>query len=61
MFEPKKITGEKLLENFVKLQKEVYKGRSIMQRMQGKPFNWVWFANFMMNRFTSRLRPEIYY
>jgi bacteriochlorophyll C12 methyltransferase len=60
MFEPKKISGEKLLENFVKLQKEIYKGRSIMQRMKGKPLNWVWFVNFMMNRFTSKLSPEIY-
>jgi bacteriochlorophyll C12 methyltransferase len=31
-----------------------------MQRMQGKPFNWVWFANYMMNRFTRKLTPEIY-
>jgi bacteriochlorophyll C12 methyltransferase len=60
MFEPKKISGEKLLDNFVKLQKEVYKGRSIMQRMQGKPLNWVWFVNFMMNRFTRKLKPEFY-
>ncbi|NTU57721.1 MAG: B12-binding domain-containing radical SAM protein [Chlorobiaceae bacterium] len=60
MFEPRKISGEKLLENFVKLQKEVYKGRSIMQRMQGKPLNWVWFVNFMMNRFTRKLKPEFY-
>ncbi|NTV01605.1 MAG: B12-binding domain-containing radical SAM protein [Chlorobiaceae bacterium] len=60
MYEPKKISGEKLLENFVKLQREVYKGRAIMSRMQGKPLNWVWFANFMMNRFTRKLTPEIY-
>jgi len=60
MFEPNKISGEKLLENFIKLQREVYKGRAIMQRMQGKPFNWVWFVNFMMNRFTRKLTPEIY-
>jgi bacteriochlorophyllide d C-12(1)-methyltransferase len=60
MFEPRKISGEKLLENFVKLQKEVYKGRAIMRRMQGKPLNWVWLANFKMNRFTSRLKPETY-
>ncbi|NTW55790.1 MAG: B12-binding domain-containing radical SAM protein [Chlorobiaceae bacterium] len=60
MFEPRKISGEKLLENFVKLQKEVYQGRAIMRRMYGKPLNWVWLANFMMNRFTSRLTPEMY-
>ena len=60
MFEPTNISGEKLLENFVKLQQEVYKGRAIMQRMKGKPFNWVWLANFMMNRFTKKLKPEIY-
>lgn len=60
MFEPTKMTGEKLLENFVKLQREVYKGRSIMKRMKGKPFNWVWLANYMMHRFTKKLKPEIY-
>ena len=60
MFEPRKISGEKLLENFVKLQKEVYRGRAIMRRMYGKPLNWVWLANFMMNRFTSRLTPDMY-
>jgi len=60
MFEPSKMSGEKLLSNFVKLQKEVYKGRSIMQRMQGKPLNWVWLANYAMNRFTKRLKPELF-
>ncbi|ARM30694.1 radical SAM protein [Prosthecochloris sp. HL-130-GSB] len=60
MFEPSKMSGEKLLENFVKLQKEVYKGRAIMQRMKGKPLNWVWFVNYMMHRFTKKLTPEIY-
>lgn len=60
MFEPNTMTGEKLLENFVKLQKEVYKGRAIMQRMKGKPLNWVWFVNYMMHRFTKKLTPEIY-
>ncbi|NTW83490.1 MAG: B12-binding domain-containing radical SAM protein [Chlorobiaceae bacterium] len=60
MFEPRKISGEKLLENFIKLQKEVYRGRAIMQRMSGKPLNWVWLANIMMNRFTTKLKPEIY-
>ncbi|UZJ42763.1 B12-binding domain-containing radical SAM protein [Prosthecochloris sp. SCSIO W1101] len=60
MFEPTKMGGEKLLENFVKLQQEVYKGRAIMQRMKGKPLNWVWLANYMMHRFTKKLKPEIY-
>jgi bacteriochlorophyllide d C-12(1)-methyltransferase len=60
MFEPRKISGEKLLENFVKLQKEVYRGRAIMKRMYGKPLNWVWLANFMMNRFTGSLTPAMY-
>jgi len=61
MFEPSKMTGEKLLENFVKLQKEVYKGRSILQRMKGKPLNWVWFVNYAMNRFTRKLSTHYYY
>ena len=61
MFEPTNMTGERLLEKFVKLQKEVYKGRAIMQRMAGKPLNWVWLANYAMNRFTSKLSPEYYY
>jgi len=61
MFEPNKMSGEKLLENFVKLQREVYKGRAIMQRMKGKPINWVWFANYMMHRFTKKLFISNYY
>ena len=60
MFEPKKLSGEKLLENFIKLQREVYKGSAIMKRMQGKPLNWVWLANFSMNRFTRSLRAEMF-
>ncbi len=60
MFEPQGMSGDKMLENFVKLQKEVYKGKSILQRMRGKPLNWVWLANYKMNRFTSKLRPEFY-
>ncbi|KZK74306.1 MAG: B12-binding domain-containing radical SAM protein [Pelodictyon luteolum] len=60
MFEPHGMGGETLLKNFVKLQQEVYKGKAIMRRMQGKPLNWVWLANFMMNRFTRKLTPEIY-
>ncbi|NTU97109.1 MAG: B12-binding domain-containing radical SAM protein [Chlorobiaceae bacterium] len=60
MFEPRKISGEKLLENFVKLQKEVYRAKAVMHRMRGKPLNWVWMANFMMNRFTGGLKPEVY-
>ncbi len=61
MFEPTNMSGERLLSNFVKLQKEVYKGRAIMQRMTGKPLNWIWLANYAMNRFTSKLSPEYYY
>ncbi len=60
MYEPKKISGQKLLENFIKLQREVYKGSAILKRMQGKPLNWVWFVNILMNRFTRKLTPEIY-
>ncbi|NTU59048.1 MAG: B12-binding domain-containing radical SAM protein [Chlorobiaceae bacterium] len=60
MFEPKKISGEKLLDNFVKLQQEVYKGRSIMKRMYGKPLNWVWLANLAMNNFTRKLKAEAF-
>ena len=60
MFEPRKMQGEKLLESFVKLQKEVYKGRAIMKRMQGKPLNWVWLANLKMHAFTRKLNPGMY-
>jgi len=60
MFEPNNMKGETLLENFIKLQKEVYKGRAIVQRMKGKPLNWVWFVNYMMHRFTKKLTPEMY-
>ncbi len=61
MFEPNKMAGDKMLEKFVKLQKEVYKGRAIMQRMKGKPLNWIWLANYAMNRFTQKLSKEYYY
>jgi bacteriochlorophyll C12 methyltransferase len=61
MFEPNRMSGEKLLENFVKLQKEVYRGSSIMKRMKGKPLNWVWFVNYAMNRFTRKLTTDYYY
>ena len=61
MFEPNKMSGEKLLQNFVKLQQEVYKPGAIMKRMKGKPLNWVWLANYAMNRFTSKLSTTYYY
>lgn len=61
MFEPKGMSGEKLLENFIKLQKAVYQRQAIMKRMKGKPLNWVWLANYQMNRFTRRLKPESYF
>jgi bacteriochlorophyllide d C-12(1)-methyltransferase len=60
MFEPRKMQGEKLLDNFVKLQKEVYTGRAIIKRMHGKPLNWVWLANFKMHAFTRKLNPGMY-
>jgi len=60
MFEPRNMQGEKLLENFIKLQQEVYKGRAIMERMQGKPLNWVWLANFKMHAFTRKLNIGMY-
>jgi len=60
MFEPKKIAGQQFLASFIKLQKEVYKKKAIMKRMQGKPLNWIWLANFAMHNFTSKLKPEAY-
>ena len=60
MFEPNKMPGEKLLENFIKLQREVYKGGAIMRRMKGKPMNWVWLANYAMNLFTKSLKSELF-
>ncbi len=61
MFEPSKMTSKQLLENFIKLQQDVYTGGAILRRMKGKPLNWVWLANYAMNRFTSKLSPEYYY
>ncbi|NTV03056.1 MAG: radical SAM protein [Chlorobiaceae bacterium] len=60
MYEPKKMAGGKLIENFIKLHREVYKGGAILKRMQGKPLNWVWMANLAMNRFAARLKPEAF-
>ncbi|MEI8032201.1 MAG: radical SAM protein [Chlorobiaceae bacterium] len=61
MFEPNGMSADKLLEKFIKLQQEVYTGRAIMQRMKGKPLNWVWLANYAMNRFTKKLTPDYFY
>ncbi|NTU54233.1 MAG: B12-binding domain-containing radical SAM protein, partial [Chlorobiaceae bacterium] len=58
--EPKKIGTDTFLENFVKIQKEVYGARAIMRRMKGKPLNWVWLANLQMNRFTRALKPAMF-
>jgi bacteriochlorophyll C12 methyltransferase len=60
MFEPKGMGTEKFLENFVKVQREVYNVGAIMRRMKGKRLNWVWLANLHMNRFTRSLTPSIY-
>ncbi|MBN1928866.1 MAG: B12-binding domain-containing radical SAM protein [Chlorobiaceae bacterium] len=60
MFEPTGIGTDSFLENFVKIQKEVYGARAIMRRMKGKPLNWVWLANLQMNRFTRGLKPAMY-
>ncbi len=60
MFEPKGISTNTFLQNFVKIQKEVYGARAIMRRMKGKPLNWVWLANLQMNRFTRGLNPSMY-
>ncbi len=61
MFEPSKMTSKQLLENFIKLQQDVYTGGAILRRMKGKPLNWVWLANYAMNRFTKKLTPEYFY
>ncbi|NTV25820.1 MAG: B12-binding domain-containing radical SAM protein [Chlorobiaceae bacterium] len=60
MFEPKGMGTEKFLENFVKVQREVYSGGAILRRMKGKRLNWVWLANLHMNRFTRSLKPSMY-
>ncbi len=60
MFEPKGLGSRQFLDHFVKVQKEVYKGRAIARRMKGKRLNWVWLANLQMNRFTRSLKPSIY-
>lgn len=60
MFEPKKMVSHHFLKSFIKLQQEVYKKKAILKRMQGKPLNWIWLANFAMHNFTGKLKPEIY-
>ncbi|TCD48494.1 radical SAM protein [Chlorobium sp. N1] len=60
MFEPKGLGTGAFLDNFVKVQREVYRGGAIMRRMKGKPVNWVWLANLQMNRFTRSLTPDIF-
>lgn len=60
MFEPTGIGTNTFLEQFVKIQREVYGAQAIMRRMKGKPLNWVWLANLQMNRFTRALKPAMY-
>ena len=60
MFEPTGIGTDTFLEQFVKIQREVYGAQAIMRRMKGKPLNWVWLANYQMNRFTRALKPAMY-
>ena len=60
MFEPRNMSGETLLDNFIKLQQEVYKKKAILKRMQGKPLNWIWLANYAMHNFTKQLKPEVF-
>ena len=60
MYEPKKISGEKLVENFIKIHREVYSWKSIYHRMKGKPLNWVWFVNVAMHFFSKRMKPEMF-
>ena len=60
MFEPRGMGTEKFLEQFVKVQREVYNAGAIMRRMKGKRLNWVWLANLQMNRFTRALKPAMY-
>jgi len=60
VYEPKKLTGEELVKNFIKIQREVYSWKSIYKRISGKPLNWVWVANIAMHFFSKRLRPEMF-
>ncbi|ACF14757.1 Radical SAM domain protein [Chloroherpeton thalassium ATCC 35110] len=60
VYEPKILSSEELIKNFIKIQQEVYSWRSIYKRMQGKSLNWVWFVNVAMHFFSKRLRPEMF-
>jgi len=60
MYEPKKMSGEEMVKNFIKIQQEVYSLKSIYKRMQGKPVSWVWGINIAMHFFSKRLKPEMF-
>ena len=59
MYKPEKLGEKEFLENFIKVQREVYSWKSIWYRMQGKPMNWLWAVNIAMHYFTKRLKPEM--
>lgn len=59
MYKPMKMEREEFLENFIKIQREIYSWKSIWHRLHGKPFNWIWMVNVAMHYFTQRLTPKM--
>jgi radical SAM superfamily enzyme YgiQ (UPF0313 family) len=60
MYEPKKLDRQKFLQNFIKVQREIYSIPNILKRMNGRPLDWVWLVNMAMHHFTRRLTPETF-
>lgn len=59
MYKPMKMEREEFLENFIKIQREIYSWKNIWHRLHGKPFNWIWMVNVAMHYFTRRLTPQM--
>jgi radical SAM superfamily enzyme YgiQ (UPF0313 family) len=59
-YKPAKMEQVEFLENFIKIQREIYSWKSIYKRMAGKPLNWLWAVNIAMHYFSRRLKPEMF-
>ncbi len=59
MYHPAKMGQHEFLQNFIKIQREVYSWGGIRHRLQGHKLDWIWAANLAMHNFTQRLTPEM--
>lgn len=60
MYEPAQMRCDEFLQNFIKVQREVYSWPNIWKRMGGRKLDWVWLVNIAMHYFTRRLTPATF-